>query len=178
MSTRCSGKSENDEGVRIKRVAMEECIMAKLWKGRHDLVLMNMQILEMDGLEACWAILNSEEATSSGKKLPMIVFVSAHVSSDYEAVCWAAGGVDFSPSRSTSKLWKVSGKSFSRAFLPNKMITTQPPFVALLYIKSSSGSSDSTVEMNSFDVIIVHTLKFCERGAYVLTCPEQRTKRW
>lgn len=64
-------------------------------KTTYDLVLMDMQMPEMDGLEACRAILNNEETSVGSRQVPMIVFVTAHVSSDYEAACRAAGGIDF-----------------------------------------------------------------------------------
>lgn len=61
---------------------------------KYDLILMDLQMPEMDGMEACQAILNPN-SISTGKEVPMVVFVTAHVSSDYEKACREAGGIDF-----------------------------------------------------------------------------------
>ena len=53
----------------------------------YDLVLMDQQMPVMGGVEACRCILNRDD----GRPKPKIVFVTAHVSPDFEAECLSAG---------------------------------------------------------------------------------------
>jgi CheY-like chemotaxis protein len=60
---------------------------------QYDVILMDVQMPKVNGMEACKEILNREGAHSK----PKIVFITAHVSDAFEAECRAAGGVDFLP---------------------------------------------------------------------------------
>lgn len=62
-------------------------------KEQYDVILMDYQMPVMDGVEACKAI-QGRDATGS-HPIPPVVFITAHVSSDIEAACRGAGGVDF-----------------------------------------------------------------------------------
>jgi signal transduction histidine kinase len=57
----------------------------------YDVILMDMQMPVMDGVEACRLICSREGGHPNAK----VVFVTAHASSSYEAECTDAGGVDF-----------------------------------------------------------------------------------
>jgi CheY-like chemotaxis protein len=57
----------------------------------YDLILMDIQMPVMNGIEACKVILG--RSTTHPK--PKIVFVTAHVSDEFESECDNAGGVDF-----------------------------------------------------------------------------------
>lgn len=56
----------------------------------YDVVLMDMQMPVMDGLEACTMIRNSVL-----EKRPKVVFVTAHALGSYEKECYKAGAADF-----------------------------------------------------------------------------------
>ena len=58
---------------------------------RYDVVLMDMQMPILDGVEACRQIM----ARQGGHRHPSIVFVTAHVSNAYELQCMQAGGSGF-----------------------------------------------------------------------------------
>jgi CheY-like chemotaxis protein len=57
----------------------------------YDLVLMDMQMPVMDGVEACRLIVNRHGGHSS----PIVVFVTAHAGLDYGLQCEKAGGRGF-----------------------------------------------------------------------------------
>jgi CheY-like chemotaxis protein len=59
-----------------------------------DIVLMDMQMPVMDGIEATKRIVGRQ---ASDHPRASVVFVTAHVSTSYEAMCENAGGVDFLP---------------------------------------------------------------------------------
>lgn len=61
----------------------------------YDLILMDIQMPEMDGIEACVHIL--AEARSRGVRPPAIVAVTANASDDNRRRCLAAGMCDFIP---------------------------------------------------------------------------------
>jgi CheY-like chemotaxis protein len=56
-----------------------------------DIILMDMQMPVMDGLEACKLILNRSESHPK----PKIIFVSAHVSETYRSMCMENGAVGY-----------------------------------------------------------------------------------
>lgn len=60
----------------------------------YDVVLMDWQMPEMDGLEACQQIVERREGDHDK---PKVIFVTAHASADYETACRKAGGSDFIP---------------------------------------------------------------------------------
>ena len=60
----------------------------------YDIVLMDQQMPVMGGIAACRHIVNR---TGGHAKKPFIVFVTAHVSSDFEAQAYEAGCTDFLP---------------------------------------------------------------------------------
>ena len=60
----------------------------------YDIILMDVQMPVMSGIEACHIIMNR---TSTDHPKPKIVFVTAHVSDAFEAECRTAGGADFLP---------------------------------------------------------------------------------
>ena len=55
-----------------------------------DVVLMDMQMPVMDGLEACNIIRNS-----GLEKRPKVIFVTAHALGSYENECYRAGAAGF-----------------------------------------------------------------------------------
>jgi signal transduction histidine kinase/CheY-like chemotaxis protein len=57
----------------------------------YDVVLMDMQMPVMDGVEACKLICSRE----GGHPNASVIFVTAHASSSYELECAKAGGVDY-----------------------------------------------------------------------------------
>lgn len=59
----------------------------------YDVILMDMQMPVMDGIEATKEILGR---TGVHQK-PLVVFVTAHVSHAYEVECTKTGGSDFLP---------------------------------------------------------------------------------
>lgn len=59
----------------------------------YDVIFMDMQMPVMSGLDACRQIVARED----GRRLPTIVFVTAHVSHAYEVECAKAGGGGFLP---------------------------------------------------------------------------------
>jgi CheY-like chemotaxis protein len=59
-----------------------------------DIVLMDMQMPVMDGIEATKRIVGRQEGDHP---VASVVFITAHVSPSYEAICEKAGGVDFLP---------------------------------------------------------------------------------
>jgi CheY-like chemotaxis protein len=61
----------------------------------YDLILMDIQMPGMDGIEACTHIL--AEASARGTRPPAIVAVTANASVDNRQQCLAAGMCDFIP---------------------------------------------------------------------------------
>ena len=61
---------------------------------QYDIVLMDMQMPIMDGMESCQKIM---ERQGGDHDVPKVVFVTAHASADYETACRKAGGIDFIP---------------------------------------------------------------------------------
>lgn len=59
----------------------------------YDIVLMDMQMPIVGGLEACRAI----NARKGGHPLAKVVFVTAHVSSSFRELCLENGAVDYLP---------------------------------------------------------------------------------
>jgi CheY-like chemotaxis protein len=60
----------------------------------YDVILMDQQMPIMGGVPACRAIVNRKTGTHP---IPYVVFVTAHVSSDFEKECRAAGSSGFLP---------------------------------------------------------------------------------
>ena len=66
-----------------------------------DLVLMDLQMPVLDGLGACQQIVARH---AGDHPIAPVIFVTAHVSEDFEAQCRAAGAVDFLSKPCTLKL--------------------------------------------------------------------------
>jgi len=70
-------------------------------KNRYDLILMDMQMPVMDGLEACQLILGRQERGVSSHHHttppPLVVFVTAQASTETEVACLNAGAAGFLP---------------------------------------------------------------------------------
>jgi signal transduction histidine kinase/CheY-like chemotaxis protein len=63
-------------------------------KHYYDIILMDVQMPVMSGIDACQIIMNR---TTTNHPKPKIVFVTAHVSDAFETECRNAGGTDFLP---------------------------------------------------------------------------------
>jgi two-component system sensor histidine kinase/response regulator len=63
----------------------------------YDLILMDMQMPVMDGIEACRRIVNRSEYVDGRQTPPKVVFVTAHAADSYEDECRKAGGTGFLP---------------------------------------------------------------------------------
>ncbi|CAB9513725.1 activated protein kinase catalytic subunit alpha-1 [Seminavis robusta] len=69
-----------------------------------DIVLMDMQMPVMDGIDATKLIL----AREGGHKLPLVVFVTAHVSSTFETQCMECGATAYLPKPYTLPVMKAT----------------------------------------------------------------------
>ena len=61
----------------------------------YDMILMDMQMPVMGGVEACRKI--TSRPREPGEKTPVVVFVTANVSCSHEKECEEAGGTAFLP---------------------------------------------------------------------------------
>jgi CheY-like chemotaxis protein len=67
----------------------------------YDLILMDMQMPVMDGIEACRRIVSRSEYVDGQQTPPKVVFVTAHAAENFQDECRKAGGTGFYQSLTT-----------------------------------------------------------------------------
>lgn len=86
----------NVNDIEVVENGLEAC--KKEEQMEYDLIFMDQQMPIMGGLEACRQILDRyNDKNLQGRRRPTIVFVTAHVSTDFEMECSEAGGSGFIP---------------------------------------------------------------------------------
>ncbi|KAL3909298.1 MAG: hypothetical protein SGILL_008140 [Bacillariaceae sp.] len=89
----------------LKRLGVKEIKMVENGKlaveeeaqTQYDVVLMDMQMPVMDGIDATKLIMQRDDESDGQHKKPLIVFVTAHVSPSFEAQCLECGATSYLP---------------------------------------------------------------------------------